>query len=285
MADLLGAPVSPGSVRTWTTQAADDTEPFLEVLRDQLAAAPVTHADEYGFRVAGKLRWIHSLSTRLLTFYTVHDKRGKKAMDDAGVLSRLGPGQVVVHDGWKPYRKYTEVKHALCNAHHLRELVGVAEDEGQDWAEAMTDLLVDANDAVKKAKEEGAGALDPVQLADIQHRYRQNVAVGKKANPARPGRKQTKAHNLLTRLDTQRDDVLRFTVDFDVPFDNNLAERSIRMPKLKPKTSGCQRTVKGAEEFAALRSYQSTATKHGCNLLDVLTRLVQGDPWIPPAPA
>jgi transposase/uncharacterized coiled-coil protein SlyX len=285
MGDLLGTPVSPGSLAAWAGRAADDTGPFLETLRDRLAAAPVTHADESGFRVAGKLRWIHSLSTALLTLYHVHDKRGKKAMDDAGVLPRLGEGQVVVHDGWKPYRQYTGVKHSLCNAHHLRELVGVAEGEGQEWAASTADLLRDANDAVKKAKADGRDALDSDELAEIQRRHRQNIAAGKKANPARPGRKQTKAYNLLARLDTERDDVLRFTVDFNVPFDNNQAERDIRTPKLKPKISGCLRTVEGAEDFAALRSYLSTAAKHGHNLLDVLARLVQGDPWIPPAPA
>jgi transposase len=206
-------------------------------------------------------------------------------MDDAGVLPRLGPGQVVVHDGWKPYRKYTGVKHALCNAHHLRELAGIAEDKGQEWAASMADLLRDAHEAVKKAKAGGKDALDPGELAGIQHRYRQNIAAGKKANPPRPGRKQSKAYNLLARLDTERDDVLRFTVDFKVPFDNNQAERDIRTPKLKPKISGCMRTVEGAEDFAALRSYLSTAVKHGRNLLDVLARLVRGDPWMPPAPA
>jgi len=284
MADLLGAPVSPGSLVTWADEAAGNAVPFLAALRDRLAAAPVTHADESGFRVAGKLRWIHSLSTARLTLYHVHDKRGKPAMDDAGVLPRLGPGQVVVHDGWKPYRKYTKIEHSLCNAHHLRELAGIAEDKGQEWAVSMTDLLRDAHDAVKKAKAGEKDALDPGELADILHRYRQNIAVGKKANPPRPGRKQSKAYNLLARLDTERDDVLRFTVDFNVPFDNNQAERDIRMIKLQVKISGCWRTIEGARHWLHVREYISTTAKHGIHVLTALRNAILGNPWMPPLP-
>lgn len=299
LADLLGAPVSVGTVAAMLQQAAAGLGPFTEAVRGQLAASPVVHFDETGLRVDGALAWVHSASTGTLTQVTVHPRRGIVAMQAAGVLPDLDG--VAVHDGWKPYRHYDRdpvtgrgVRHGLCNAHHLRELTAVTEAatqdgtpaaagsaDSQDWASAMSRLLVEIHHTVRSGSDHGASALSAALLATYQTRYDAIITAGHSQNPATAGRRNSKAANLLARLDTQRVDVLRFATDWSVPFDNNLAERDIRMVKIRQKISGCLRTTTGAEAFCALRSYLSTARKQGHNALDVLRQLTEGQPWIP----
>jgi transposase len=245
----------------------------------------VAHFDETGARVAGRLHWVHSASTSLLTLLTVHAKRGKVAMDQAGVLP--GFAGVAVHDGWAPYWRY-EVTHALCGAHLLRELEGVAEGPGQGWAAGMAELLIDAKLVADRARAAGASRVEDAARARLHARYERLLADGQAANPPppassrRPGRtRRSPAGRLLARLDTHRDEVLRLLDDCRVPFDNNQAERDLRMVKLQQKISGCWRTLAGAEAFLALRSYLATARKHGMNPLAVLGQLFGGHPWLP----
>src|SRR5512144_232970 len=281
LADLLGAPVSPGSVAAWVAEVAADLGEFTAAVRDQLAGRAVVNFDETGLRVDGKLSWVHSASADTLTLYTRHDRRGVEAMTAAGVLPAFRG--VAVHDGWKPYRRY-DVTHALCNAHHLRELTGVAEHGGQDWAAEMARLLVEIHRVVEQAKEAGADGLAADLIDTYRARDQRIVQAGWAANPGgHPGRRGSPAANLLDRLDGYRNDVLRFAADFRVPFENNLAERAIRMVKLRQKISGCLRTTAGATAFCALRSYLSTAAKQGHAALAVLRQLHQGQPWLPAA--
>jgi transposase len=291
-ADWLGAPVSTGTLASYIAKGAGDLHGFLHEVHRQLIGAPVAHFDETGARVQGRLRWLFSASTDRLTFYALHDKRGFDGLDHAGVLPSFTG--VAVHDGFKPYRHYSQAQHALCNVHHLRELLGIIEqhpdDPKQAWAVHMDRLLRDLHSAVGHARAHGEDRLDPGELAGYRANYEQIIAHGNHDNP--PGTiptgkrgviKQTPARNLLSRLDTYRDDVLRFAHDFQVPFDNNQAERDIRMIKLQQKISGCWRTNSGAEHFLALRAYLSTAHKQGRHTIDTLTRLATGDPWIPQA--
>ncbi len=280
LADCLGAPVATGSVAAIVAEAAERLAPFGEAVRAALAAAPVVCFDETGARAAGSLHWLHTASTPELTLLTAHAKRGVEAMDAAGVLPAFRG--TAVHDGWTPYRRYDDVTHALCNAHHLRELTAVAES-GQDWAEYLIDTLVTAKRHVEAARAAGAERLDPALEAAIRGRYDGHLAQGHAANPSLPGRgrARSKAANLLARLERYRDDVLRFTVDFAVPFDNNLAERDIRMAKLQQKISGCWRTLAGAETFCAIRSYVSSARKQRRHVLDALRQAFNGNPWLP----
>jgi transposase len=290
-ADWLGAPVSTGTLAAFVARGATDLQPFLDEVHRQLITAPVAHFDETGARVDGRLRWLFAASTDRLTLYALHDKRGKDGLDHAGVLPDFTG--VCVHDGFKPYRRYTSARHALCNAHHLRELQAVIEQDpahDQTWARQMDQLLRDLQLAVATAKDAGHDDLDILQLADCRAAYQQIIATGYRENPlntTRTGRRgfiaQTPARNLLGRLDTHREDVLRFAHDFQVPFDNNLVERDIRMVKLQQKISGCWRTHAGADHFLALRAYLSTARKQGRHILDALTRLAAHDPWIPQA--
>jgi transposase len=286
LTDWAKAPISVATLQAFVAQGADGLEAFLEEIRSQLAGAEVAHFDETGGRIDGRLQWIHSASTDTLTLLSAHRKRGIEAMIDAGVLP--GFRGVAVHDGWAPYRNFTEALHALCGAHHLRELT-CAEELGQAWALAMGCLLLDTKDAVERAKADGRKRLEAKVLAELHPSYREIITLGYEENPdlaAESGGRQpkrTKAQNLLLRLDEREQEVLRFAHDFRVPFDNNLSERDLRMIKLQQKISGCWRTRQGAERFLAIRSYLSTARKQGQRPIDVLTALASGEPWLPVA--
>ncbi len=285
--DLMGAEVSTGTLKAWVDQAAEGLTDFDERLRSLLAKSAVVHFDETGARIAGRLGWVHSASTETLTRYTSHPKRGVQAMDAAGVLP--GFSGVAVHDGWKPYRAYTQALHALCAAHHLRELIA-AQETGQAWASGMSCLLLDAHDAVEETKAAGLQALAEAVLAELHDSYRSVIVLGYEENPglaegATQRIKRTKAQNLLLRLDEREEEALRFAHDFRVPFTNNLCEQDIRMVKLQQKISGCWRTEQGAERYLRVRSYISTARKQGQRPLAVLAALAAGHAWLPaPAP-
>jgi transposase len=292
LSDWLGAPISTGTLAAFIAGGAEDLRPFLDHVHAQIVAAPVAHFDETGARAEGKLRWLFCASTEHATFYSLHDKRGFDGMNHGGVLPHFTG--VAVHDGWQPYRNYTNAKHALCNVHHLRDLFGVIElqpdDPQQAWAVQMDRLLRDLHAAVQDAHASGEDRLEPSELAGYRAAYEQIITLGRHTNPAgtiptgkRGVIRQTPAHNLLVRLDRDREQVLRFAHDFRVPFDNNLAERDIRMIKLQQKISGCWRTITGAEHFLAIRAYLSTATKRNQPIARALTALAARDPWLPAA--
>jgi transposase len=288
LADVLGAPVATGTLAAVLAEGAAGLEGFIEVVRAGLTAEPVAHFDETGARVAGRLHWVHSASTAGLSLFTVHAKRGKVAMDAAGVLP--GFGGVAVHDGWAPYWRYQDLTHALCGAHLLRELEAINEEPGQGWAAGMGELLGDVKQVADRARAAGRARVDDDTRARLQGRYERLLADGRAANPPplTTGRRRHRgracrsaAARLLTRLDTHRDEVLRSLDDLRVPFDNNQAERDVRMVKVQQKISGCWRTVDGAAVFLALRGYVATARKHGMNPLVVLRQLFAGHPWLP----
>ena len=284
LSDWAGAPISVATLQAFVAQGAEGLEDFLEEIRSQLAGAEVAHFDETGGRIDGRLQWIHSASTEELTLLTVHRKRGVKAMLAADVLP--GFRGVAVHDNWAPYSKFQDAEHALCGAHHLRELI-CAEEQGHAWALAMGCLLLDTKDAVEQAKAADRKRLSKKALAEVHSSYRGIIKLGYEENPTLaehgdgPHRKRTKAQNLLLRLDQREAEVLRFARDFRVPFDNNLSERDLRMVKLQQKISGCWRTTAGAERFLAIRSYLSTARKQGLRPIEVLMALAAGRPWVP----
>ncbi len=282
-ADVLGVPVSVGAITSMVAEAGGALGLFLCVVTDLLRDAPAVHFDETGARVEGSLHWIHVASSALYTLLCCHKRRGSAAMDDIGVIAKMAG--TAVHDGWKPYRSY-DVVHALCNAHHLRELEGVSERFGQDWADKMITLLLDAKECVEEAIAKGHMRLDHKVLHSVRVRYGKLISAGWSANEeataATAGKwYQNNAVNLLERLDAYRDDVLRFTVDFNVPFDNNQGERDIRMVKLQQKISGSWRTKTGADHFCAIRSYVSTMKKHRHDVLDGLRQLFEGQVWLP----
>lgn len=284
LAELFGTPVSPGTVATMTSRAAGHLDGFLALVRDEIAAAEVAHFDETGLRVEGKLRWVHSASTGKYSLICVHDKRGRVAMDAAGVLPSFTG--IAVHDAWAPYDCYSAAAHALCNAHLLRELVAVTETAGADergwcWAEQIRAALLELKTLAEQAIAEGMAALDPAVLALHTGRIRSAALIAARATRGRSDPLTARHHALARRILDRQADYLRFATDFRVPFDNNAAEREIRMVRLREKVSGCLRTQAGARDFAAIRSYLATAAKHGLGFLRVLVELVQGRPWLP----
>lgn len=258
---------------------AQHLEPFEQAAIRALRAAEVAHFDESGLRVAGKLHWVHVAATADWTLYHVHARRGQEAMEAMAILLQFQGCSV--HDHWKPYFTYDTCLHALCNAHHLRELKAVAELWGQAWALSMCQLLRDILHAVETARTAGRTALTKSQLRSFEQRYQEQLQLGEAENPPQTGRKQTPPRNLLNRLTRYRAEVLRFMDDFRVPFDNNQAERDIRMVKLKQKISGSFRTLEGSQRFALIRSYLSTARKSAVNTFEALLTAFQGQPLIP----
>ncbi len=287
LTELLCAPVSEGSLVRWQQDAANGLGGFDAMVRGALSRALVLGADETGIRVDGKLAWVHAARTDELTRYTVSPKRGYTAMEEAGVLTALSPGTVLVTDFFVPYWRL-DVTHAVCCAHLCRELVAAAQVPGQEgWAQAMERLLEEINRTAHRARDIGGTAFAPALLAGYKRRYATLIAAGWAANPEhRPGKhakRRPKHVNLLDRLDGHRDEVLRFATDLRVPHTNNGAEQDIRPLKIRMKVAGGLRTMAGAEAFCRLRSYLSTARKQGQSAFTALTMLHNGDPWAPAA--
>ena len=285
--DLFGCPMSEGTLANIISQSYELAENPVEKIRDLIERAEVAHFDETGSRVESKLWWMHSASTAETTYYDIHRKRGSEAFEDIGILSEF-IGRAI-HDFWKPYFGYNCL-HGLCNAHHLRELIFVHEQYQQNWADDMIKCLLDIKDAVHLARQT-TDRLDSQQIQHFEDKYQRILDEGYAQNPLPPQpfnakkkrgrRKKTKARNLLERLDTHRDEALAFMYDFNVPFDNNQAERDLRMMKVQQKISGMFRTEDGAKAFCRIRSYISTARKNAIGAMDALTRLFNGSPFIP----
>ena len=287
--DLSGHRLSEASLLKASEELSECVRPSTEAAEELLMNAEVLNADESGLGVGGKLRWLHVASTDSLTHYSVHEKRGKAATDAAGILSNFKG--TAVHDHRKPYFQYADCGHALCNAHHLRELNFIEKQYGQVWAGDMADLLLEIKGATEKLKPDRDG-FTPEEIGEFERRYDEIVSRGFADNPFTPpkekkrGRvKKTPPLNLLTRLRDYRAETLAFMYDFRVPSDNNAAERDVRMIKVKQKVSGCFRTSEGAERFARIRGYISTARKNSKNIFEAIRDAFSGDPFIPCAAA
>ena len=287
-ADLFELPISAGSIQNFIETAAATVQPVTEAIKAAVIAAEVAHTDETGFYVNGQRAWLHTVSTAELTYYYPHAKRGQKATEAIGILPHFTG--TLVHDAWATYFKYQLLLHALCNAHHLRDLSALVENDGQQWAALMIACLLGAKQLVADAYQAGETALSADYLERIHQLYDAIVCMGLHENPLpdthpppgkRGRRKKTKARNLVERFDQHKAAILRFIHDFKVPFDNNLAERDIRMMKVQQKISGCFRSWNGAQQFCSLRTYLSTIRKQGLNVWQALGSLFEGDVFMP----
>lgn len=280
---LFGVPLSEGTIAAMTTRAADGLSGFLDQVRERIAAAEVAGFDETGLRVEGKLQWVHAARTDAFTLYTCHAKRGREGMDAAGVLP--GFTGIMVRDAWAPYDGYdTAGGSQLCCAHVLRELqavIDVAPAGRWCWAEQAGTALRALQRLTTEAITAGKTRIDEREHARQVGYYRSAAKLGFEATAARATPIEKKHHALARRLQDREAEYLRFVTDFRIPPDNNGSERDIRMVKLRQKISGTLRSKAGADAFLAIRSYLSTATKHGRDALDVLVELTQGHPWTP----
>jgi transposase len=286
--DFYGQTVAQGTILWACDEVAEQVTPVHQAVKDHLTHhTGVAGFDETGIRVEGKLHWCHVTCTDRLTYYGIHVKRGQKAMDALGILPNFH-GRAI-HDDLPSYFHYA-IDHGLCNVHHLRSLEFLMERYPQGWVKKLRALLLEIKAAVDKAITQTKTRLPAKTLANFSTRYDALVKQGFKANPVerKPGQKpkrgrpkQSFAKNLLDRLQDHKEAVLAFMYDFNVPFDNNQAERDIRMLKVKQKVSGCFRSQHGADIFCVTRSYISTARKNGQSVLDVLHSAFNGNPFCP----
>ena len=258
--DQVGIPISSGSIYNFNKDAYDRLEVFQAIVKSKLIESGLCHADETGININGKRLWLHCVSNNFWTYYLPHEKRGLDAMKEMGVL--LNFKGILCHDHWKPYFKI-DCEHALCNAHHLRELERAWEQDKQEWARDTRDLLLQIN----KAVDDAGGQLTAADSMRYRQQYRDLLGKAQKECPppdesqrkGKRGRlKRSKSRNLLERLVNFEIETLRFMDDVNVPFSNNLGERDIRMTKVHQKISGCFRSMTGAAFFCRIRSYLST---------------------------
>lgn len=285
--DIFGIPLSAGTLVNMVEECGISLKDSMRFIKTQLLSAPVLHADETGVRVKGKLHWLHSVSNDQYTYIETHERRGNKATDGIGLLSKfLG---TLVHDFWKSYFAYTNCQHALCNVHILRELTGIVDNFHWKWAGNMKSLLVELYNHVKA---EG-GFLTGKMLADYREQYDAVLAQGQLEDPfvscgqfpVKRGRvPKTKSQNLWDRMFQYKEDILRFTTDWEIPFENNQAERDLRMSKLYQKVSGGFRSENGNKYFGLIRSYISSAQKQGHSMFDSLLKATSGVPLFAPDP-
>lgn len=286
LGDLYGHTPAPALIQEANQAVETGSQNAVAAIYDQLTQAEVEHFDESGLRVAGQTQWLHLASTEQLTYYEVHPKRGQEAMQAIGILPNFS-GRAV-HDHWQPYQTFDNCDHAYCNAHHLRELQFVTDQYQQPWADQMARLLLDIKAEVAQTALV-AETLPSERITHFEQRYDDLLQQGLAANPpsADPppkqrGRvKQSPPKNLLDRLDKYKHQTLAFMYDFHVPFDNNLAERDVRMVKVKQKISGSFRSEQGAKTFCAIRSYISTVRKQGGNVIEAIQDALQGNPFMP----
>jgi len=278
--DQMNLPLSKGSVFNFNREAYKLLETFDDWLVSTLVKDDLLHVDETGINISGQRYWLHTVANESFAYFYPHKNRGTPAMKEMGVLEHFAG--TLVHDHWKPYYTYDACAHALCNAHHLRELKRAFEQDKQKWADKMCLFLEKLNDTVSDT----GGVLPKKEIEKHQSHYRAIILAGEKECPAadekqrKPGArgrlKQSKARNLLERLRNFEDDVLRFMAVKEVPFTNNLGENAIRMTKVQQKISGCFRSIEGAKIFCRIRSFILTCQKQEVNVSTALRNLFEG---------
>ena len=291
MRELFGVKLSQGTIVNKLVEFSGLVEEPVNCIFDLLVKEFLLHADETGMRAKGKLHWLHVIATEYLTYYRLHEKRGSDAIQEIGLLELFNG--LLVHDFWKPYFDLDDVTHCMCVAHLLRELKSAHQNFAQPWAEAMIKLLVEVHNEAKKARAGGAAAIDAIILDSYRRAYDAVVCQGRRDNDIAPGdaaipagkkgAPQSPSVNLLARFAGFKQEIFRFAEDLRVPFDNNQAERDIRMVKTKQKISGTFRSLEQGQHFFRARTYISTAVKQGQSAFGAILAAFRGDPFLPTA--
>lgn len=283
--DIFTIEISQGTLQNWTQELHKKVEPAEKEIVRQLKQADIVYADETGIFCENKLHWVHVASTNKLTHFQMHPKRGSEAIDDIGIIGSF-KGRLI-HDFWSAYFKY-DIEHGMCNSHLIRELTAVYENDKQDWALDMKDLLLRIDKRVETAKAQNESSLSLQTCQYYTGKYRALLTIAKALNPRQnspPGKrgkpKQTKVRNLIERMSDYQDEALAFMEDFRVPFTNNQAERDFRMMKVKQKISGTFRSREGGYAFCRIRGYISTARKNACSAFDAIRMALNNNPFIP----
>jgi transposase len=281
--DIMGIKISSATIIKAERECFQNLEEFESMIKEKLIAYPVIHCDETGMKIKGKRHWLHVASNNRYTCYLSHPKRGIEAMNAMGILPEFNG--TAIHDGWKPYDGY-DCDHALCNAHLQRELIGIEENYKQQWAKEMNELLTEMKKYTDECKEQ-AKDLNFEHIKALEEKFDAIVLKGieenpQSLNPEKKGKRgknpKTKAKNLLDRFIEHKEKIMRFLTDLKVPFENNQAERDIRMMKLQQKISGTFRTTQGAEAFCRIRAYISTIRKNNLPVIDGILAALKGAP-------
>jgi len=267
-------------------------QPFEQEVKKALCHSEVIHCDETGYYFCGQRNWLHVVATKELTYYYAHEKRGKEALDDIGILAEYKG--VAVHDYWGPYLDY-DCEHVFCHAHHLRDLTFCIEQEKSKWAEGIKAFILQVKEKVDEERQRGACCLNAKDFGDFQYRYWQLMEQGEREHPlprkqaGKRGRTaKSKSRNLLERFIKHGAEMLRFACDFSIPFTNNIVSpQARRMMRVKQNVSGCFRSKEGSQNFALIRGYIDTVRKQGLSILESLRNVLMGNAWLPlvPAPA
>ena len=279
---VFGIPISTGTICNMVKSCASKLIDTVEQIRATVTSLPLVHFDETGTRVDKKTYWVHNASNRDFTYLTVEEKRGTIGMEASGVLPNFHG--IAVHDCWKSYWSYNVAAHAICCAHLLRELTGILENHPEHlWADKMKKLLLRMKEVRDKSVDSGKENLSYYHLHGFDKEYESIIHEAREQNPIKEkqsgkrGRQaKGKLRALVERLAEYKDGVCLFTKNFSVPFDNNQAERDVRMVKVKTKVSGCFRTKDGADSFAKIMSYIGTANKHGINSFIAIKNALTG---------
>ena len=282
--DLFSCTIGEGTLFNWSTELSKQLEVSYNSIKEHVIESKVINVDETGISSAKKLNWLHVASTPDATFLAAHQNRGLVAMNDIGILPSYKG--IAVHDMWASYFKY-DFKHGICNAHIIRELTYAYEEFKQGWAQKLKELLLESHTTVERYRAKGKNSLNSHKLRQYEESYGKLIRKGLRKNPwvrgspHKRGRvKQSKVRNLLDRLRDYRASVLAFLYDFNIPFTNNLAERDLRMTKVKLKISGCFRNDTAAEIYCRTRSYLSTTRKNSIAAFDAISNTFNGQPFI-----
>ena len=285
LSSVFNIPLSTGTVSNMVSRCANGLSGIVELIRQNMASSEISHCDETGTRVDGKTLWVHNASNSQYTHLSINEKRGREGMDSGGILPSFSG--IAVHDCWAPYWKYTNIKHALCCAHLLRELIGVQENHPQQvWATDFMQLLLRMKTVKEKTIEDGKEQLSQYYIDKFDQCYDRIIKQAYKENPfpqtwlgekKRGRKKKGKTLSLLERLVEYKDSICLFIKNFAVPFDNNQAERDIRMVKTKTNVSGCFRSIDGAIDYLKIMSYVGTARKHKISPYKEIRQAISGN--------